>query len=194
MNAHDIRLESIRAFLLPGGTLPARQTDGAVGYDVYARAVVCPHTMDETRPYMRKTLFDFATWPDPSDLPRKNVRLDATPRYMLYKGEKVLVGIGVALEIPFPFFADLRPRSGLASKYHITVTNAPGTLDPDYRGEAAAVIHNLGKEVFYIEKNMRIAQLVFLRAEIPTLHEVSCHSALNGTARGAGGFGSTGLH
>ena len=98
------------------------------------------------------------------------------------------------MEIPFPFFADLRPRSGLASKYHITVTNAPGTLDPDYRGEAAAVIHNLGKEVFYIEKNMRIAQLVFLRAEIPMLHEVSCHSALNGTARGAGGFGSTGLH
>lgn len=191
--AQDVRLDAVRTFVLPGGKKPARQTDGAVGYDACARAVVCPYQLDDRHPHLRKTLFDFTSWPDDTAL-RKNIRMDGTPRYMLFAGEKVVIGIGCILEIPFPFFADLRPRSGLASKCHITVTNAPGTLDPDYRGEAAAVIHNLGHEVFYIEHGMRIAQLVFLRAEIPELADVPCHLALEPTARGAGGLGSTGLH
>ncbi len=190
--AHAVRLDAVRIFTLPGGKKPARQTDGAVGFDAYARAVVCPHSMNEDQPHLRKTIFDFSHWPDDVRL-RRNVRMDSVPRYMLFAGEKVVIGIGCVLELPFPFFADLRPRSGLASKCHITVTNAPGTLDPDYRGEAAAVIHNLGHEVFYIEKDMRIAQLVFLRAEIPELTDVPHYALLSRTVRGAGGLGSTGL-
>jgi dUTP pyrophosphatase len=84
----------------------------------------------------------------------------------------------------------VRPRSGLAAKHGVTVANAPGTIDADYRGEVGVILINLGKEPFRIERGMRIAQLVIARHARAVWREVS---SLDETARGAGGFGSTGV-
>jgi len=105
-------------------------------------------------------------------------------------GGSVLIGIGVRFDVPFPYEAQVRPRSGLASKYDIELSNSPGTIDPDFRGEAGVLLRNRGKKKFIVEKNMRIAQLVFTKVEIPEMKEVL---DLSKTPRGEGGFGSTGL-
>jgi len=83
----------------------------------------------------------------------------------------------------------VRPRSGLALKFGITLPNAPGTIDADYRGELKVILQNGGSEAFVIRRGERIAQLVFARHETPELLE---SEAVSETARGAGGFGSTG--
>ena len=88
------------------------------------------------------------------------------------------------------FEAQVRPRSGLAAKHGVTVANAPGTIDADYRGEVGVILINLGKEPFRITRGMRIAQLVIARHARAVWREVS---ELDRTARGAGGFGSTGV-
>jgi dUTP pyrophosphatase len=84
----------------------------------------------------------------------------------------------------------VRPRSGLALKHGITVPNAPGTIDPDYRGEVKVILRNLSDSAFRIERGERVAQLVFARFEVPDLDEVD---SLGNTGRGSDGFGSTGL-
>jgi dUTP pyrophosphatase len=91
---------------------------------------------------------------------------------------------------PVGFEAQVRPRSGLAAKHGITVANAPGTIDADYRGEVGVILINLGKEPFRIERGMRIAQIVIARHARAVWREVS---TLDETTRGAGGFGSTGV-
>ena len=88
------------------------------------------------------------------------------------------------------FEAQVRPRSGLAAKHGVTVANAPGTIDADYRGEVGVILINLGKEPFRVERGMRIAQIIIARHARAAWREVS---ALDQTARGAGGFGSTGV-
>src|SRR3989338_8413208 len=85
------------------------------------------------------------------------------------------------------------PRSGLASKWRITVTNAPGTVDPDYRGEAGVLLLNINSNPIPLTKDMKIAQAIFQMAIIPELVEVSSHQELTTTKRGVGGFGSTGI-
>jgi len=105
-------------------------------------------------------------------------------------GESALIGIGVQLAVPWPWQCEVRPRSGLASKYDIELSNSPGTIDPDFRGEAGVLLRNRGKQKFVVEKDMRIAQLVFSEAKAPVLEEAT---ELPKTVRGAGGFGSTGL-
>ena len=100
---------------------------------------------------------------------------------------KVPTGLSVA--IPHGFEGQVRPRSGLAAKHGVTVVNTPGTVDSDYRGEVAVVLVNLGTEPVTIAPLDRIAQIVFARHEIATLVEVA---DLDDTARGAGGYGSTG--
>mgnify|MGYP000931847090 FL=1 len=103
--------------------------------------------------------------------------------------ERTLVPTGLYLEIPDGYEAQVRPRSGLAIKHGITVINAPGTIDCDYRGEVKVPIVNLSNKTFEIAHGDRIAQMVFARYEQATFEEVS---VLSETERGAGGFGSTG--
>ena len=100
-----------------------------------------------------------------------------------------LVGCGFAMALPEGFEGQVRPRSGLASKSGVTVVNAPGTIDADYRGEVKVALINLGSAPFVIERGARIAQLVIAPVTRVTWEQLD---ALDGTARGAGGFGHTG--
>jgi dUTP pyrophosphatase len=104
--------------------------------------------------------------------------------------ERRIVPTGISLALPPGFEAQVRPRSGLAAKHGVTVANAPGTIDADYRGEVGVILINLGQESFKISRGMRIAQLVVARHARAVWREVS---ELDRTARGAGGFGSTGV-
>lgn len=109
----------------------------------------------------------------------------------LNPGERKLVATGIAIALPLGFEAQVRPRSGLALKHGITLINSPGTIDSDYRGEIKCPMINHGDEVFRITRGMKIAQMIIARHEIAELEEVS---ELSASARGAGGFGSTGTH
>lgn len=104
-------------------------------------------------------------------------------------GERVLVPTGLAMEIPPGFEAQIRPRSGLALNYGVTVLNSPGTIDADYRGEVKVLLANLGLETFSIERGTRIAQLIIAPVVRASFEVVA---QLEDSARGAGGFGSTG--
>lgn len=104
-------------------------------------------------------------------------------------GERQLIPTGFAIAIPEGYEGQVRPRSGLALRHGVTVLNAPGTIDPDYRGEVKVLLVNLGQEAFVIGPGERIAQLVICpvaRAELVPV------TSLEETARGAGGYGSTG--
>ena len=107
----------------------------------------------------------------------------------LAPGARALVGTGIALALPEGFEGQVRPRSGLALKHGVTVLNAPGTIDSDYRGEIGVLLVNLGRSAFVVERGMRIAQLVIAPVARARLLEGETGS----TGRGAGGFGSTGL-
>ena len=108
---------------------------------------------------------------------------------ILTPGARALIPCGFALELPEGYEAQIRPRSGLAFKHGVTVLNAPGTIDADYRGEVKVLLINLGQEPFQVERGMRIAQLVIQPVSHATLAEVD---ELNDSTRGPGGFGSTG--
>ena len=99
------------------------------------------------------------------------------------------VPVGFALELPSGYEAQIRPRSGLAVKHHITVTNSPGTVDANYRGEVKAMLYNLGKEPFTIKCGDRIAQMVICKLPEIELKEVT---GLSDSDRGTSGFGSSG--
>ena len=113
----------------------------------------------------------------------------ATGPITLAPSERSLVGTGLALALPEGFEGQIRPRSGLALKHGVTVLNAPGTIDSDYRGEIGVLLVNLGESPFVVERGMRIAQLVIAPAVRARLVE----GAVPPSSRGAGGFGSTGL-
>lgn len=104
-------------------------------------------------------------------------------------GGRALVPTGLALQFPAGFEAQIRPRSGLAFQRGVTVLNAPGTVDADYRGEVKVLLVNLGDEDFVVERGARIAQLVFAAVARAEVVEAD---ALETSARGEGGFGSTG--
>jgi dUTP pyrophosphatase len=104
--------------------------------------------------------------------------------------DRAIVPTGISIALPVGFEGQVRPRSGLAAKNGITVANAPGTVDADYRGEVGVILINLGKQPFTITRGMRIAQLVVARHARAVWQEVA---RLDDTARGAGGFGSTGV-
>lgn len=103
--------------------------------------------------------------------------------------ERSIVGTGLFIELPIGYEAQVRPRSGLAAKKGITVLNAPGTVDADYRGEIGVILVNLSNEDFIIQNGERIAQLVIAKHERAEWSEVN---ELSVTSRGEGGFGSTG--
>ena len=108
---------------------------------------------------------------------------------MLGSLDRALVPTGIFIELPVGYEAQIRPRSGLATKRGITVANAPGTVDADYRGEVRVSLVNISKEPFTVEPGERIAQMVVARHEHVEWEEVE---ELSETARGAGGWGSTG--
>lgn len=107
----------------------------------------------------------------------------------LAPGDRALVPTGLAIALPQGFEAQIRPRSGLAAKRGVTVLNSPGTIDADYRGEVKVVLVNLGQESFIVERAARIAQMVIAPVTRAAWRRVD---RLDETARGAGGFGSTG--
>ncbi|MFZ2101401.1 MAG: dUTP diphosphatase [Oricola sp.] len=115
---------------------------------------------------------------------------DGTP-LVLAPGERKLAPTGFIFEIPSGHEGQIRPRSGLAFKHGITCLNTPGTIDADYRGEVQVLLVNLGTEDFEITRGMRIAQMVIAPVTQVTVAEGDLASE---TARGAGGFGSTGTH
>ena len=104
-------------------------------------------------------------------------------------GKRALVGTGLAIALPRGFEAQVRPRSGLAAKHGVTVLNAPGTIDEDYRGEIKVILINHGDEPFVVQSGERVAQLVIAKVARVTLDE---QASLDDSARGAGGFGHTG--
>lgn len=108
---------------------------------------------------------------------------------VLAPGKRALVPTGFAIALPEGFEAQVRPRSGLAARHGVTVLNSPGTIDADYRGEVKIILANLGDRDFTVERGMRIAQMVLARVETARFQAVA---ALPESARGAGGFGSTG--
>jgi dUTP pyrophosphatase len=107
----------------------------------------------------------------------------------LKPGERAMVQTGLSVAIPEGYEIQVRPRSGLAAKHGLTCLNTPGTIDSDYRGEIKVILINLGAEAFVIQRGERIAQLVLAPVTRLAWSEVD---ALGETARGAGGFGSTG--
>ena len=142
--------------------VPRRASNRAVGYDAYAYHV---QSIETKKPI--------------ASLP-----------FVLDPDKQVLIGIGIIMAIPWPIECQVRPRSGLANKHSIELRNAPGTVDPDYRGEVGVLLCNKGDKPFAIEKGMRIAQLIFSEVQLPVLEE---SDELPKTLRGTGGFGSTGL-
>ncbi|AER66457.1 deoxyuridine 5'-triphosphate nucleotidohydrolase Dut [Thermovirga lienii DSM 17291] len=113
----------------------------------------------------------------------------AAEECVLQPGEWKAVGTGLFMEIPSGYECQVRPRSGLALRDGVTVLNAPGTVDSDYRGEVKVILINHGKQPFKISRGDRIAQLVFAKVEKAELH---LKEELTATVRGSGGFGSTG--
>lgn len=108
---------------------------------------------------------------------------------LMNPGDIALVPTGLYIAVPSGHEAQIRPRSGLCLKHGVTVANTPGTVDSDYRGEVCVILINLGREPFEVTRRMRIAQMVVAPVERAEVVEVG---ELPGTARGAGGFGSTG--
>jgi dUTP pyrophosphatase len=142
---------------------------------------------------------DFQRLPGTDDIPLPRYQTDGaagldlhaavTAPLTLGAGERGLVPCGFCVAIPAGYEGQVRPRSGLAVKHGLTVLNAPGTVDSDYRGEIKVPLINHGAEPFVIERGARIAQLVICPVARATLHEVK---ELTDTTRGIGGFGHTG--
>lgn len=119
-----------------------------------------------------------------------DIRANLTEAVMLAPLERAIIKTGLFIELPIGYEAQVRPRSGLAAKNGITVLNAPGTIDADYRGEIGVILVNLSNVTFVVENGERIAQLIIAKHDRADWSEVQ---ELSHTARGEGGFGSTGV-
>lgn len=137
-----------------------------------------------------KRLHAGAFLPEYAHGPEEDAGLDlrAAEDAVLAPGEPGTVGTGLAIELPPGFEAQVRPRSGLALKHAITLPNSPGTIDPGYRGEIRVILLNLGRAAYRVQRGDRIAQMVIARYEQVEWEETE----LSDTARGDGGFGSSG--
>ena len=137
-----------------------------------------------------KKLHALASLPEYAHGPAEDAGLDvrSLEDTVLAPGVPKAVATGLALEIPTGYEVQLRPRSGLALKYAITLPNSPATIDPGYRGEVRVILLNLGKEPYQIKAGDRIAQMVVARYETVEWHETDLADSI----RGAGGFGSSG--
>lgn len=119
-----------------------------------------------------------------------DLRAAVTEAVEIAPGGRALIATGFKMALPEGFEAQIRPRSGLALKKGITLPNTPGTIDADYRGEVGVILMNMGEETFRIERGDRIAQMVIAPVLQAAWREVE---TLDDTARGEGGFGSTGV-
>lgn len=119
-----------------------------------------------------------------------DLRANLTEAVTLQPLGRAIIPTGLFIELPVGIEAQVRPRSGLAAKKGVTVLNAPGTIDADYRGEVGVILINLGSEDFIVENGERIAQMVIAKHERA---EWSVVDSLSETIRGEGGFGSTGV-
>ncbi|WP_026810638.1 dUTP diphosphatase [Arenibacter latericius] len=119
-----------------------------------------------------------------------DLRANLTEAVTLKPMERTIIKTGLFIELPIGVEAQVRPRSGLAAKKGVTVLNAPGTIDADYRGEIGVILVNLSNETFIVENGERIAQLVIAKHERAEWNQVE---VLSETSRGEGGFGSTGI-
>ncbi len=164
----------VKFFVLSGGKLPERKSEGAAAYDIFVRAIVSRHEMDPDKPHLRKQLFNFSD----------------NQAYKLQPGELVFIGAGFVTEMPPSLFYTTENRSGHASKKILIYSSK--VTDSDYRGEAIVPICNAGTEPFEITGGMRIAQIVFRETIFPKIELVENYKDLSQTARGGGGFGSTG--
>jgi dUTP diphosphatase len=120
-----------------------------------------------------------------------DLRAAVTDPLRLEAGARAVVPTGLTVQIPAGWEGQVRPRSGLARRYGVTVLNSPGTIDSDYRGEIEVLLINLGSQPFVVERGERIAQLVFAPVVVAIWQEVD---DLESSDRGSGGFGSTGRH
>lgn len=120
-----------------------------------------------------------------------DVRADLKEDVTLVPGESKLIPTGIRVEIPKGFEVQVRPRSGLALKFGITVLNTPGTVDSDYRGEIGVILINHGKESFTVSPKMRVAQLVVQKVQRADFCPAD---ELETSSRGEGGYGHTGTH
>jgi dUTP pyrophosphatase len=136
-----------------------------------------------------KLLVSDAVLPSYKTLGSSGADLVSTVNVRIDPGMRFAVPTGIAIELPDGYEAQVRPRSGLSIDTGVTVLNAPGTIDNDYRGELKVILVNLGQHTAYIDKGDRIAQLVIAPVTRANFQIVD---ALEGSARGAGGFGSTG--
>jgi dUTP pyrophosphatase len=189
------RYPEIEMVVLPGGRPPERKSPEAIGYDVYARAIVSETEMDLENDRLRKTLFDFRNVPDSATLQEHIVPDSDDPdewAYVLHPGDHALIGVGFATALPATMMYWLTPRSGLSMR-RLTLTNAPGTIDPDYRGEAGALLVNQSDNDFLLRHHMRVAQAVFCPVYLPRLILRDSIDELSPTVRSGDGFGSTGM-
>ena len=118
-----------------------------------------------------------------------DLRANIDTPVVLQPGDRTLIPTGIKIALPEGYEAQIRPRSGLAYKHGITVLNSPGTIDADYRGDVGVLLINHGREVFTVEDGMRVAQMVVAQY---SQFEWESVEDLDETARGTGGFGSTG--
>lgn len=119
-----------------------------------------------------------------------DLRADLAAEITLKPLERQLIATGIFIELPIGYEAQIRPRSGLAYKFGISIVNAPGTIDADYRGEIKVLLVNLSNEVFVVNDGDRIAQMVIAKHEKAEWQQVE---VLSDTQRGAGGYGHTGV-
>lgn len=142
---------------------------------------------------MKVKIINKSQWPLPSYATSQSAGMDLKANInepiVLAPLERVIVPTGIYIALPEGMEAQVRPRSGLAAKFGITVLNSPGTIDADYRGEVGVILVNLSKKEFIINPGERIAQMVIAKYESVAWDEVS---TLEQTERGEGGFGSTG--
>lgn len=120
-----------------------------------------------------------------------DLRADLTAPLDIAPGGRALVPTGIRIALPVGFEAQVRPRSGLALRHGVTVLNAPGTIDSDYRGDVGVILANLGSEPFRVDPGARVAQLVVCPVSRVSWCDIAEHA--EDTARGASGFGSTGV-
>jgi len=155
--------------LHPDAIIPKYQTKGAAGFDVHA--------------VVKDDVFV-------GDRVSEQYRYDGSFVIVILPKSKYIVNTGLAFAVPEGYEMQIRPRSGLAAKYGITIVNSPGTLDGDYTGPLKVILYNLGNESFFINHGDRIAQCVINKIEQVDFEEVE---ELEETERGSGGFGSTGI-
>ncbi len=169
----------IKIHVLPGGRMPESGSDGANGFDVFARVMQDDEKRDPEHRNLRLPLWDLM----------KGGSYELKPR------ESVLVGIGVAFEMP-PYVGCLMiARSGQTSKKKrpIEIVNFPSWIDPDFRGEAGVRVKNISRRIFKIEHGMKLAQAIFIPTITPSFKLVGSLQELSPTRRGGAGLGSSGM-